>query len=60
MALVSRRVQYWVRWANLYKIQFRMEETNTLALSGLAGASNTLGAALYYIDYALSMMQVWI
>ncbi|GAX74173.1 hypothetical protein CEUSTIGMA_g1622.t1 [Chlamydomonas eustigma] len=58
MALVSRRVQYWVRWANLYKIQFRLEETNTLALSGLAGASNTLGAALYYIDYALSMMQI--
>ena len=36
----------------------RIEETNTLRTGGLAGASNTLGAALYYVDYALRMLQV--
>ena len=28
--------------------------------SGLAGASDTLAAALFYIDYALTMVQVWV
>ncbi len=35
-----------------------MEETNTLSLGGLAGASNTLGAALYFVDYALTLLKV--
>ena len=51
-------VSHWVGWAKTYGLQFRMEETNTLSLSGLVGASDTLGAALYYIDYSLTMMQV--
>ena len=51
-------VSHWVGWAKTYGVQFRMEETNTLSLSGLVGASDTLGAALYYIDYSLTMMQV--
>ncbi len=47
-----------MRWARKYKLQFRLEETNTLAIQGLAGASDTLAAALFYIDYALTMMKV--
>ena len=36
----------------------RIEETNTMSLGGLAGASNTLGSALYFVDYSLSMLRV--
>lgn len=48
-----------MRWARAYKLHFRLEETNTLAISGLAGASDTLAAALFYIDYAMTMIKVW-
>ncbi len=57
LTLVQRRLSYWVGWAKRYGIHFRLEETNTLAISGLAGASNVLGAALYYVDFALTMIQ---
>ena len=37
---------------------FRIEETNTLNQGGMAGASNTLGAALYVVDFTLAMLKV--
>ena len=37
----------------------RIEETNTLSLGGLTGASDTLGAALYVVDFAMTMLKVW-
>ncbi len=55
---VHRRVKPWVRWAKKAGVPFRLEETNTLAIQGLAGASDTHAAALYYIDYSLTMIQV--
>ena len=39
-------------------MHFRLEETNTLAISGLAGASDTLAASLFYVDYAMTMLKV--
>ena len=36
----------------------RIDETNTLCLGGYSGASNTLGAALYIVDFSLSMLKV--
>ena len=55
--LVHRRLRPWLRWANLNNLQLRVEETNTLAIQGLAGASDTLAAALFYVDYALTLVQ---
>ena len=43
---------------DLSAVPCRVEETTTLCIGGLVGASNTLGAALYYVDYSLAMLQV--
>jgi len=56
MDLALRSVRSWVRWAKERRLQFRIEETNTLSIQGLAGASDTLAAALFYVDYALSLI----
>ena len=48
------RLSVGCNWVNV----FRMDEANTLSLTGLAGASNTLGAALYYVDFSMTMLQV--
>ena len=57
MDLALRSVRPWVRWAKEKRLQFRIEETNTLSIQGLAGASDTLAAALFYVDYALTLIQ---
>lgn len=51
-------VSNWVKWAGWWKVKFRMEEVNTLSGGGLRGASDTLAAALFYVDFSLAMMQV--
>ena len=59
IASSTRWMTHWVGWASKYGLQFRIEETNTLSLGGLAGASDRAGAALYFIDFPLAMAQVW-
>ncbi|KAG1679112.1 hypothetical protein FOA52_000467 [Chlamydomonas sp. UWO 241] len=54
--LIHRRVRPWVRWATKARVPFRLEETNTLSIQGLPGASDTHAAGLFYIDYALTMV----
>ena len=56
LELVHKKVRPWVRWARSYRIHFRLEETNSLAIQGLRGHSDTLAAALFFVDYALTMM----
>ncbi|GAX81963.1 hypothetical protein CEUSTIGMA_g9391.t1 [Chlamydomonas eustigma] len=57
MTDISSRVVPWVSYSQTYNLPFRIEETNTLSLGGLAGASNVMAAALYYIDYSLTMIE---
>jgi hypothetical protein len=40
--------------AHLSGSQFFMGETNSIACHGIAGISDTLGAALWMLDYSLS------
>jgi len=58
MDVARNRARSWVGYAKRFGMQFRMDESNTLAISGLSGASDTLGAALYYIDYSFTLMSV--
>ena len=57
MEFALRVVRPWVRWAKERKLLYRMEETNTLSIQGLVGASDTHAAALFYVDYALTLIQ---
>eukprot|EP00798_Chlamydomonas_sp_ICE-L_P032175 gene32175-16713_t len=48
------------RWANLadnFNSTFRFAETNSIALGGLAGVSDTLGAAIFVVDYAMNLIK---
>lgn len=42
LELVARRVHPWLRWAGKVGAPFRLEETNTLSMQGLAGGKQRL------------------